>query len=287
MKKQKIIKFQGGLGNQMFQYALGEALKKVGNTEVLFDVSWFKKSQKKAHKKGLGIRYYEMNIFNNINIKFANKWQILCAKALDLLGFCKKYKEKDPFYYDEDIFSDKYNYYSGYFQNENYFKDIKEKLINDFELPMVRSEDEYNKNLINKINSYKNPVFIHVRREDYVNLGYTISLEYYKKAVKYIKKHVENPKFFVFCAEDTTYIQNNFNIDCDFELIGEKNKTRDSFYENMRLMLMCRHGILANSSYSWWGAWLNQNENKIIVAPSPWLNGDDKIIPETWVKIKV
>ena len=72
-----------------------------------------------------------------------------------------------------------------------------------------------------------------------------------------------------------------------FKLIGENNKTRETFYENMRLMRACKHAIIANSSYSWWAAWLNEYKDKIVIAPTPWMNNDDKIIPEEWIKIGV
>ena len=161
------------------------------------------------------------------------------------------------------------------------------RLIKDFELPPLKEDDVYNKNLIAEIENTCNPVFIHVRRDDYIKLGYSITIDYYKKAVEYIKSHVDNPTFFVFCAEDTEYIKNEFNIGCDFKLIGEKNKTRESFYENMRLMKACKHAIIANSSYSWWSAWLNEYNDKIVVAPSPWMNGSDEVICDDWVKIRI
>jgi hypothetical protein len=167
------------------------------------------------------------------------------------------------------------------------FKSIREELIKDFELPAIKEEDDYNKNLLKEIESSNNPVFIHVRRDDYTKLGYSIALDYYRKAVEYIKSKVDNPTFFVFCAEDVDYIKNEFDIGVEYKLIGEKNKTQENFYENMRLMKACKHAIIANSSYSWWAAWLNECEDKIIIAPTPWLNNDDRIICENWIKIKV
>lgn len=288
MKKTKIIKFIGGLGNQMFQYALGKAIEKETNVKVLFDTSSYDKLKYKYNKKGLSVRKYEMYIFQNANIKLANKFETLLTKIINLIGITKKYKEKDAFNYDESIFTnDKYSYYTGYYQNEKYFKSIREQLIKDFELPPIKENDEYNKTLLKEIESSNNPVFIHIRREDYLALGFCITLDYYKKAVEYIKSKVENPTFFVFCAEDVDYIKNEFDIGCEFKLIGEKNKTRESFYENMRLMKACKHAIVANSSYSWWAAWLNENEDKIVIAPTPWLDNDDKIICEDWIKIGI
>ena len=292
--KTKIVKFIGGLGNQMFQYALAKAMEEKIGANVLFDISSYAKAQKTIvgdsgkDKNGLCIRQYEINIFRNADIKLASDIQTLGVKISNLVGISKKYKEKDAFNYNEKIFTDdKYNYFSGYFQNEKYFKFIKKRLIKDFKLPALREDDKYNKELLDEIQKSNNPVFIHVRRDDYIKLGYSISLDYYKKAVQHIKIHVENPTFFVFCAEDTEYIKNEFNIGVDFKLVGEKNKTRETFFENMRLMKACKHAIIANSSYSWWAAWLNEFEDKIVIAPSPWMNGSDEIICDSWIKIGI
>ncbi len=293
-QKTKIVKFIGGLGNQMFQYAFAKAVEEKTGANVLFDISSYAKAQKTIvgntgkDKNGLCIRQYEINIFKNAEIKLSNKIRTSLVKISNILGISKKYKEKNAFNYDEKIFTDdKYNYFSGYFQNEKYFKTIRNRLIKDFKLPELRNDDDYNKQLLDEINSSNNPVFIHVRRDDYIKLGYSISLEYYKKAVQYIKEHVENPTFFVFCAEDTEYIKNEFDIGVDFKLIGEKNKTRETFFENMRLMKACKHAIIANSSYSWWAAWLNDYKEKIVIAPSPWMNDNDDIICEDWIKIGI
>ena len=294
MKKTKIVKFMGGLGNQMFQYAFARMLKEKTGADILFDITWFERSKKYIigetgrTTKGLGVRYYEMDIFKNAEIKIVNKFYSNLVKLSNILGFSKKYKEKNAFIYNEEpLNDDKYRYYTGYYQNENYFKSIRNILIHDFELPPLKEEDEYNIALLSEIQNSGNSVFIHVRREDYVTLGYSVSMEYYRKAVQYIKEHVENPVFYVFCAEDPDYIKNEFDLGCDFKLIGEKNKTRESFYENMRLMEACKHGIVANSSYSWWAAWLNCNEDKIIIAPSPWLAQYSDTICDDWIKIDV
>ena len=91
-----------------------------------------------------------------------------------------------------------------------------------------------------------------------------------KKANEWLNKYLRY-------YEDTEYIKNNFDIGADFELVGEKNNTRESFYENMRLMSACKHAIIANSSYSWWAAYLSDFDGKIVIAPTPWLNNQDEV----------
>ena len=295
MENFKIVKLMGGVGNQMFQYAFGRLLEQKFNCKVLFDTTYF--DEMLAEKNGLPSRFYELDIFKNISPEFAPKElvekyskktplpKLLCT----ILGIPRyKYfiREKNAFRYDERLFKNPDKVlFEGYFQNEQYYENIKEALKKDFELPPIKEDDEYNKELYNKISSAENSVFIHLRRSEYVNLGMDISLDFYKKAVSYIKERVENPTFFVFCAEDTEYVKNNFDIGCNFELVGEKNNTRETFYENMRLMSECKHAIIANSSYSWWAAYLSDFDGKIVIAPTPWLNNQDEVICKNWVKI--
>ena len=301
-KTLKIVKLMGGLGNQMFQYAFGKALQKSTGHPVLYDLSWFEEAKKTivgetgCNKDGICIREYEIHIFPNIKIDTATSKQVKQCKKGFLSKFIKKilnkrknnhYYEKNAFDFESELFKIKGNaYYEGYFQNENYLKDIKSELKTHFELPSLRIDDQYNNNLISKIKQYNNSVFVHVRREDYEKMGCIVSLDYYKNAVKYIIDRIDNPKFFVFCAEDPKWIKENFNIGTEYELIGEQNKTRATFYENMRLMMACKHAIIANSSYSWWAAWLSDFEGKIVIAPSPWMNNQDEIICHNWIKIE-
>ena len=298
----KIVKLMGGLGNQMFQYAFGRALAARTQEKVLFDKSWFADASKTIvgttgkNAQGVSIRAFELYIFSGLDIEYATRDQVEAMRKKTLLSKWRKLinlppfpnvvKEKCEFCYDQDIMcltGDKY--FDGYFQNENYFRAIKSELQKAFMLPPLREDDTYNKELLKRIQSYPNSVFVHVRREDYVQLGYLTTQNYYQNAVKYIRQRIKNPKFFVFCAEDPDYIRKEFDMGAEFEFIGEHNKTRESFYENMRLMMACRHAILANSTFSWWAAWLSDFDGKIVTAPSPWINGQDGIICEHWVKI--
>ena len=301
-KPLKIVKLMGGFGNQMFQYAFGKSLQKETGDKVLYDLSYFEEAKKQIvgdtgrNKDGICIREYEIHVLPNIEIEIATKRQVKNVKKGLLPKFIKKilrkrknnhYCEKNAFRFEKELLEIRGNaYYEGYFQNESYLNNIKEELKKQFELPNLRKDDIYNNNLINKIKQYSNSVFIHVRREDYEKMGCVVSLNYYKKAVKYIIDKIGNPKFFVFCAEDPKWIKENFNIGAEYELIGEQNKTRDTFFENMRLMMACKHAIIANSSYSWWAAWLSDFAGKIVVAPSPWMNNQDEIICHNWVKIE-
>jgi hypothetical protein len=137
-----------------------------------------------------------------------------------------------------------------------------------------------------------NSVSLHVRRGDYVaNLKVAAihglcSKEYYASAIKFISKKVERPHFFVF-SDDINWVENNFKINYPCTYINQ-NFSNES-YNDLRLMSLCQHNIIANSSFSWWGAWLNCNSEKIVIAPKKWFANSDKrcddLIPEKWVRL--
>lgn len=301
----KIVQLSGGIGNQMFQFAFGKAIESRQSDIVLFDKdTWFYKDSLRFNKNtgltddGRCKREFELGIFNFPENSFAKEEDIcylrkksLCPKALRKILGIGRYKflvkESKEFCFDEALLEKKSDaYYEGFFQNELYFKNIRNVLLSSFTFPNLDSADIENIALLRSIESKNNAVFIHVRREDYVNLNMTISLEYYKKAVDKIYSLVKDPYFYIFCAEDPNYIQENFKFLKNYELVGTKNNKRNNYWVNMLMMSKCKHAIIANSSYSWWGAWLIQNPNKFVLAPSPWLFGDDNIICTDWIKIK-
>lgn len=289
-KKTLIVELRGGLGNQMFQYAFGKALAKASGQQVLYDNSWFKKSQKTIVNEkgedncGVKIRPYDMDIFN-LDIEFANSNQV---------KKCKKHVIKSKeFEFEKNLLKPKKSaIYRGYFQNEGYLKDIKDEIKKDFTFPEISDADEYNQNWLKKIKSCENPVFIHFRRGDYVNLGWDLSINYYKKAIDYIKKNVQNPTFFVFGQECESFINDgllcNSELDSEsFNIIGEENSKNKQDWKDIVLMKECKHAIIANSTFSWWSAWLGRaNQGGIVIAPTPFVNGKDGIICDDWVKIE-
>jgi glycosyltransferase involved in cell wall biosynthesis len=277
-----IIKLMGGLGNQMFQYAFGKALESKNSQNgakrrVLFDNTWFDEIKDK-NSNGVTLREYALGIFKP-NITFSTKKQRKNCKKTDVTNI--------PFSFDSSLFKQNNAYIEGYFQNENYFSDIPEIIRKEFNFPKISETDEFNTNILKKIHSCKNPVFIHIRRGDYLNLkGWALSDKYYHNAVNYIKSHINSPTFFVFGQDCDDYIKNELKLDVPYELIGNTNSDNHEDWKDMFLMSQCKHGIIANSSFSWWAAWLCQNDDKIIVAPTPWLDNNDETICKNWVKIE-
>lgn len=293
-----ISKLKGGLGNQMFQYAAGLALAKRQETSFKTDLSQLKGT---ANTLDYTKRDYELKVFsiaenfaneNEINLFIGNRNSVLYKIKNRYLPYLikNKYYNEPSLKFDDSIFTlGKNLYLDGYFQSEKYFANEIELINNNFSF----KKDPFGLNLEtgNKIKN-ENSISLHVRRNDYLSsvnqnlFGNICTIEYYNKAVSFLKSKVNNPVFYIF-SDDISWAEENIKTDCESHFIN--NNTGENSFEDMRLMSLSKHNIIANSSFSWWGAWLNANPKKIVVAPSKWLNDPNcitaDIIPTTWVKI--
>jgi hypothetical protein len=284
-----IARIAGGLGNQMFQYAIAKSIAKKNSDIFKLDISFYPKQS---------LRKYELNLFNiEENIATEEECVILRGseglwfKIRNKLGLKVKrpdsyYKEKEIAVFDENVFKyDKNIYLDGYWQNENYFTDIRYEILNDFTLKQdISNEAKKHLENIKNINS----ISLHVRRGDYVQDTHTnkvhgiCDFEYYKKAIEHIKNKVEKPMFYIF-SDDISWCKENFNF-LENKVFIDDTK---SALEDLELMKHCKHNIIANSTFSWWGAWLNDNDNKIVIAPKIWWSAkkDKNIACNKWMKI--
>jgi len=279
-----IVKLRGGLGNQMFQYAIGRNLALKNNAKLKFDVTELEQDK---------LRDYELNIFN-ISGSVASSYRLIFIRKFNkniiskILGQNYFYIKQKDWYFNATILERKGNIYlDGYWQSENYFKDIRQIITKDF---TIRCEpDERNKSMLKKIEN-SNSVCIHVRREDYIRNKKTkevhgiCSSEYYYNAVKIIEKKVRNLKFFVF-SDDSQWTRENLKLKHPTIYVDINNSEKN--YEDLRLMSNCKHFIIANSSFGWWGAWLSNNPDKIICIPGKWFNSIDEgdIVPKSWIRV--
>lgn len=278
-----VIRIIGGLGNQLFQYALYKEFE-CRNVEVRADLSLYDRAD--------CIRPYCLPELG-LEMKTASKSEIrrLCGddssfwnKVLRKTTGRKRYlKEKFPRFEPALCdFTDKY--LNGYWQNENYFKHAAGTLRSAIRFPVpVEGIDETALELIRQ----KNTTSIHVRLGDYENhptLGGVCTEVYYRMAVDYIHAHVKDTEFIVF-SNDIDKARQMFG-GAHFHYVRHESTVPD--YVDMYLMSKCSQNIIANSTFSWWGAWLNQNKNKIVVAPEKWLNtGEGSCINcQDWVTIK-
>lgn len=285
----KIVKCIGGLGNQMFQYAIYKYMLNIDN-DTFLDISDFEDYN--LHNG------FELERVFNLDINYANYSDIKNLK-IEKKQYFKKLLRKinkrfvshkiiDAYKFDERIFQMKNVYLEGYFQNINYIKLVEKELRKDFSFN-YNNLDRLNQNLINEIKSQTNSVSIHIRRGDYVDdlsafkiYGGICDKEYYEKAIKIIQDKVHNPKFYVF-SNDINWVKSNLTINNCIYI--DWNKDINS-YKDLILMSNCKHNIIANSTFSWWGAWLNSNDDKIVVMPKKWTNYvDNKLVYENVILI--
>jgi len=283
-----VVKINGGLGNQMFQYAFGKCLAIKHNTVLMLDLSWFKNcKERKFELDNLNIQYEKCNSAENKRLKGFKRifFRIFKNPEKSCLHVTEKY-----FHFDSAMLNLPDNVYiDGYWQSEKYFKEIENIIRQDFSFKLPA--EGKNKELLEQILS-TNSVSLHIRRGDYItdpsvnDVHGSCSLEYYDKAVKYIIEKIDDPHFFIF-SDEPEWAKENLSI--PYPMIIIDNNDKNSGHEDIRLMSNCKHNIIANSSFSWWGTWLNNNPDKIVLAPEKWFlsqSYDTKdLIPEGWIKL--
>lgn len=284
----------GGIGNQMFQYAAGRRLaERRGVALKLCFVSY----------RGNTPREYELGVFN-IREEFASDDEV-ASLTLSQTGLARKvigrisgkaqeipatYVKEKYFHFDPSILDLKGSVYlEGYWQSEKYFSDISQIIRKEFEIR--HSPDDRNRLIAESIVACES-ASIHVRRGDYITDAETsrvhgvCSPEYYDEAMHYIGERVNAPHFFIF-SDDPSWALDHIRTDFPSTVLDHNGPGHA--YEDMRLMSLCKHHIIANSSFSWWGAWLSGNPEKMVIAPSRWFRTGSydtrDLIPEGWIRI--
>jgi hypothetical protein len=275
-----VIQLKGGLGNQMFQYALYLSYIQEG-VHASLDLSHFKQPGASAQ--------YELKRVFNINALESGTVQKVLSKILWKFQYRFSnvpYKETDERFgwYDENISKLTNAYLKGYWQCEQYFLDAADVIRRDFTFP--HSLDDNNMALIERMQQC-NAVGLHIRRGDYQQAGrnWAAPLSYYQNAIAFIRNKIPDPCFFIF-SDSPAWVAENIQL--ENSVFINHNTGKQSFVD-MQLMSCCQHNIIANSSFSWWAAWLNKNENKMVVAPTPWMPGMEgtrDIIPAGWHTIQ-
>ena len=284
-----VVEASGGLGNQMFQYALYKKLESM-NKDVAIDTSFFHSKQ--------DLRELEIGVFG-VQYRSISDKEVAYIRGYgyqDTILDKLKYKlkpSKMKIYtdiiekYQPEILNMDNVYLSGYWQCEKYFSDIRGIILNEFTFPLeMRKKTE---ELCKKMEK-ENSISVHIRRSDYLTeqnakiYGNICTEIYYENAVAYMDKHIENPCYYVF-TDDLQWAREYFKED-RFVIVDEY-RGKDS-YVDMYLMSRCKHNIIANSSFSWWGAWLNQNPEKKVLAPKRWFHNHDEeeIVCENWIRIE-
>ena len=285
-----IVKLNGGLGNQMFQYAFARKLSVVKKTPVKLDNFLYLDADfGKDSRREYGLGHF------NTNENLATREDV--APFLGYSGVVRKLIKKvkrDILRLDECVYHPKYlapldnAYLEGYWQSEKYFLDIRDILLKELALKDRLSQAACD--FGNKVNSV-NAVSLHIRRGDYTSNKKVVEkfgacgLDYYIEAIETMKSKVVSPVLFIF-SDDINWVRENLKLDNPVVYVSS-TKIKD--YEELILMSKCKHNIIANSSFSWWGAWLNQNEKKIVIAPKQWFKTKrmytHDIVPNSWMKL--
>lgn len=290
----KIVNIIGGLGNQMFVYAMYLALKEAHPDEEVYLC--------RRSYKGYPLHNgYELGNVFGADAPEASLWQLAKVafpywnyKTWRLMQhFLPKRKcmlsgtTQIKFDYG-NVTRNEDGFYDGYWQNENNFLPIRDKILEAFSFPKFND----NKNIeLAELITNKRAVSCHVRRGDYLKdpLYGVCTSEYYVKAIDEINKRV-SPELYCVFSDDIKWCKENLGeiIGKDKEIVFvDWNKGENSF-RDMQLMSLCNHNIIANSSFSWWGAWLNNHEDKVVIAPSLWMNKPMVNDPlcDSWIRIK-
>jgi hypothetical protein len=282
-----IVNINGGLGNQLFQYAYAKSLQQKGY-EVKID------------KDSTFLYGYFLDRFL-IDIEMATeeelsqyKFSNIMTKLKRKIGLTNHNFIKEPkLSFSNKLLSPKNNsYIQGYFQSEKYFFQIRDTLLS--QISLKKSLSSYGINIQKKISACNISCSIHIRRSDYLSstaankVHGTLDINYYKKSIKLLEKRFsKNIHFFLF-SDDVDWVIDNLKIKNSTYIVDDFNRDPN---EDMFLMSLCNHHIIANSTFGWWGAWLNTNPNKMVVAPRRWFL-DEKLHRESvdilcndWVKI--
>jgi hypothetical protein len=289
-----IIKILGGLGNQLFQYAFAYSLARRTDSLLKSDIQGF---------ENYDLREFELQRFN-IVCELASKEEIenLKYKAESPFGRLLRKLRKRPrqhatsfhsephFQFSKSIFDLRHSaYLDGYWQSEKYFRDYREELLDLFSLK--NGFTHLSRAYLQDIEQCAS-VALHIRRGDYVTDPITRSYhgrcdpEYYANAAAVIQQHLSNPHFFIF-SDDLHWAKANLGFLDQFTFVESEDQAFAC--EEMILMSRCRHNIIANSSFSWWAAWLNKNPRKMIITPKQWFTDSSvdtsDLLPGSWIQL--
>jgi hypothetical protein len=286
---------QGGLGNQLFQYATGKALSIRLQGYLQLDIDWFSHRWDDVTPRHFLLPELKIDYQltkHNLAIHSPKRWRRIAQRFLPLNPYILK---DQPFHFNSGIntfrpYIHQDIYLMGYWQSYHYFSSIRDSLIMEIR-PASPLSDHYQRYL-EKILS-RPSVMVHIRRGDYVHLPAAakihgiLGLDYYQKGMDLVLASEPNPYFFVF-SDDLTWAKDHLPHQdkiCFIESSAEKNAPVQELY----LMSQCQNHLIANSSLSWWGAWLSQSAKPMVIAPKTWTNDRnrnwDDLLPKHWQKI--
>lgn len=291
-----ILRLEGGLGNSLFQYALARHLSLRNGLELKYDIRSYETNP--LGDCSFWLEAFHIDIKNRLatqeELRYAERFRRKQGKLWffynRLFADRRRYVAEKHFHFEPWILTVTDPYYlTGWWQSEKYFMSSREVLLEDLRVrtPLMGK----NKEVADHI-ARVDAVSVHIRRSDYVTNPKTrdyfgeLTQEYYDRALAQICTKVEKPVLFVF-SDDIPWVKENMIFPFETVYVYWNNSQS---HEDVRLMSLCKHNIIANSTFSWWGAWLNTHSEKMVVAPQRWFANAPKcdtrdIIPGSWVKV--
>lgn len=285
-----IIRIWEGLGNQLFQYAFAKAIQIQGK-QVHLDR---KKIFDEIYNEGNIEREYSLDFFC-ISISEATEEELSKYSFLEEKNAIQRLQKYLSSYYvgkyafveekkcglcPTHFFLTNHCYVKGWFQNPQYFNKIRNILLKELQ---PKNKIKISSELRNILNT-KKIVAVHFRRGDYIKVGCAIPKNYYKKAFSYMKNQLKDSYTYLIFSDNTQWVKNHIDFNEETYFVGEKESLSDC--EELMLMSKCNHTIIANSTFSWWGAWLNTHGDKIVIAPKKWyLKENKEMIPKEWIRM--
>jgi hypothetical protein len=280
LKKKKynnvIVRLYGGLGNQLFQYAAGKTLAIRNNCKLSLDIMWYSKKNKLDTPRIFLLDHFNIKA-DIVRFHFFYIWILKRLHFFYRIKFCAEPEIPPP-----NNFLKHSIYLDGYWQNKSYFEFYNNSIFSNFFLELKISREASQMKLLIKSSQ---SVSIHIRRGDFAANEKTrkfhglCSLNYYKSAMHFFDS---NCTFFIF-SDDMAYVKRYFPLPTNFYLVSDYINNE---IEELYLMSLCRDNIIANSTFSWWAAWLNKNNKKLVIAPKRWFKNknmsSDHIIPKHW-----
>lgn len=288
-----IVRIWEGLGNQLFQYAYARALQLRTGGKVYLDINRTFKIPLEA--RGVEREYsldkfnIQLPVCNDVGKKYffleQRNWLQKCLFNLSkdcaiVPGF---YREENILYKESLRHVHGNIYLMGWFQNENYFKEYRNTLLQDLTPRHKIKISSFLRNTLKR----ENTVSVHIRRTDFIKGKNELPVSYYETAKSYIEKYIACPQYLIF-SDDSEWVRQHMDFGSSAFFMSEENL---GDYEELFVMSRCRNNIIANSTFSWWGAWLNQNERKMVIGPKVWrIHGrqdvERNVMPDDWIRVK-
>lgn len=288
-----IVRLVGGLGNQMFQYAAGRAVAVRNQVPLTLDLSWFGTDPERQYALApfrINVRIRKDQNTGSVRPSWVERFAGRVRRKLNLPSQGVPVFSEKSFRYDAEIETVSAPVIlNGYFQSERYFSSIQQLISEEFTLQ--NEPKSATAELLALIHA-SDAICVHIRRGDYITNASanayhgTCAVNYYDDGLAEVSAGLRNPHCFVF-SDDPQWVRENFKTSLPMTLV-DIHGTQEA-HEDLRLMRECRHFVIANSSLSWWGAWLSAREGKRVVAPKVWFknseNDTSDLIPSGWRRV--